>query len=168
MESPVDYRMLPREPRRELPPIVPAGDRSSVYGPPSDRMDKGDMQNRYPETHHLPPHRPAHRDVMADFSDQEYNDRMAWDRDRDRERERERQHNYYADEMDPRDSKLVRDKVMRAEDRAGEYSRRHGSEMREMRELPPDREVRHHPHHPHDRDYPSPHRGQTMVHRDIL
>lgn len=147
VESPSDYRMLPREPRRELPPIVGPGDRG--YGPsPADRDIHAD---RYPS----PPRHGGHRDMLGDFSDQEYSDRGTWERERDR-----REHNYYMEDIDPREGKMIREKMMERE-----YNR-HG-EMRELRELP-EREMRHHPHHPHDRDYPSPHRGQSMVHRDIL
>lgn len=141
-----DYRMM-REPppRRELPPIVGPGDRG--YGP---HGGPSDLHDRYPQTHQRGP-----PPTMMDFSDQEYSDRAAWERgivrDRDRDRDRDRERDYYMEEEMSRGPPM-------------DY--RYGpppSEMREMREMPDPRDMRH-----HDRDYPSPHRGQTMVHRDIL
>ncbi|GFS60851.1 voltage-dependent L-type calcium channel subunit beta-2 [Trichonephila clavipes] len=163
VDPPSSYRMMPRDPppRRELPPIVPPGDRG--YGP-SDR-DMHPLPDRYPQTHHSQPHRPP--PMMMDFSDQEYSDRAAWERGivRDRDRERDRvQHDYYMEDVDPQ-------MKMRMDDRGPsmDYGGRYGpSEMREMREITDSQDMRHQTHHPLDRDYPSPYRGQTMVHREIL
>ncbi|KAF8794763.1 voltage-dependent L-type calcium channel subunit beta-1-like isoform X3 [Argiope bruennichi] len=164
VDPPSSYRMMSRDPppRRELPPIVPPGDRG--YGPPSDR-DMHPLPDRYPQTHHSQPHRPPA--MMMDFTDQEYSDRAAWERGivRDRDRERDRvQHDYYMEDVDPQ-------MKVRMDDRGPpmDYGGRYGpSEMREMRDMTDSQDMRHQSHHPLDRDYPSPYRGQTMVHRDLL
>ncbi|GIY80372.1 voltage-dependent L-type calcium channel subunit beta-2 [Caerostris extrusa] len=162
VEPPSCYRISSRDnaPRRELPPIVPPGDRG--YGPP-DR-DMHPLPDRYPQTHHSQPHRPSA--MMMDFTDQEYSDRAAWERgivrdNRDRDRV---PHDYYMEDVDPQ-------MKMRMDDRGPsmDYGGRYGpSEMREMRDMTDSQDMRHQPHHPLDRDYPSPYRGQTMVHRDLL
>ncbi|XP_035223608.1 voltage-dependent L-type calcium channel subunit beta-1-like isoform X3 [Stegodyphus dumicola] len=167
-----DYRMMARDPppRRELPPIVVPGDRGIAggggYGPPiggpSDR-DMHPLPDRYPQTHHSQQHREP---MIMDFSDQEYSDRAAWERGIVRDRDRERpQHDYYMDEVDSQMKMRLDDRGPPMDYGGGRYG---PSEMREMREMPDPRDMRHQPHHPYDRDYPSPHRGQTMVHRDIL
>ncbi|XP_054706125.1 voltage-dependent L-type calcium channel subunit beta-1-like [Uloborus diversus] len=164
VDSQGDYRMMrDPPPRRELPPIVSERGGGGSYGQPMSGgpSDPRDMHpplpDRYPQTHHsrAPP------PMMMDFSDQEYSDRAAWERGV----VRDRPHDYYIEDMDAQ-------MKVRMDDRGGppmDYGRGYGpSEMREMREMPDPRDLRHSSHHPHDRDYPSPHRGQTMVHRDIL
>lgn len=160
------YRMMPRDPpppRRELPPITPQG--GGGYGPPD--MIHHQIPDRYPQTHHS-----RGGGGMMDFSDQEYSDRAAWERGMVPSPEgppRRGDRDYYMDDVDPQ-------MKMRMDDRGGgmppmDYNGRYlPPEMREMREIHEDSQ--HHEdmrgHHPHDRDYPSPYRGQTMVHRDIL
>lgn len=159
------YRRDPQPPRRELPPITPQGG-GGGYGPPD--MMHHPLPDRYPQTHHS---RGGGGGGMMDFSDQEYSDRAAWERGMvppDPGPRRDRDRDYYMEDVDPQ-------MKMRMDDRGGggggppmDYNGRYlPPEMREMREIPDS----HHEdmrHHPHDRDYPSPYRGQTMVHRDIL
>lgn len=128
-----DYRMM-REPPPSRRELPPLDRGGGGYGGPSDMHH----HDRYPQTHQRGP------PPIMDFGDQEYSERAAWVRERDY---------YMEEEMGGRGPPPPMD-----------Y--RYGpppSEMREMREMPDPRDMRH-----HDRDYPSPHRGQTMVHRDIL
>ncbi|KAG8184914.1 hypothetical protein JTE90_017768 [Oedothorax gibbosus] len=142
MDSPTmrdqHYRMMPRDaiPRRELPPIVPQGG----YGGENPHH----QQDRYP------PQQTHHSSRMDYGSDQEYNERAAWERG--------------APPQTPRGGDYYMEDSPQGDYNGGRYLPQSPADMREMREMPPD-DMRH---HPRDRDYPSPYRGQTMVHRDIL